>query len=361
MWVTSGAPFAQAGDGVWYVAHAGRQAGARHPRDADRARPHVVSRPALRRLDARAGHRDRGALLGLRRARASRHRRVIIPAHLDRPPRARAPSRRDRTAGSTSAPAPSRTRWRAVTRPRAPSCPSRATAATCASRPGACAARSGWPSSRAPRRCWSATTGATTSACDRPPDELNLVRDVTRAAPDFGFPDCYDQGGRACAATSRAARAPARPCRRRRRRRHARLGRPGPDRLRGRERLDRARASTPGASVRRIELRRRPGGGYDASGSVFATGFGEQDALGTAIGPGRRALPHAVRHRRRGALLPRLWPLIRAICPEVLKLDRVGGDTAVYHAREPQAQRRLAAHGAHAGAHPGRPARRRAA
>ena len=30
----------------------------------------------------------------------------------------------------------------------------------------------------------------------RPPDELNLVRDVTRAAPDFGFPDCYDQGGR---------------------------------------------------------------------------------------------------------------------------------------------------------------------
>ena len=36
----------------------------------------------------------------------------------------------------------------------------------------------------------------------RPPDELNLVRDVTRAAPDFGFPDCYDQGGRACAATA---------------------------------------------------------------------------------------------------------------------------------------------------------------
>ena len=41
-----------------------------------------------------------------------------------------------------------------------------------------------------------------------------------------------------------------------------------------------------GREVRRIELRRRPGGGYDASGSVFATGFGEQDPLGTAIGPG---------------------------------------------------------------------------
>jgi hypothetical protein len=36
----------------------------------------------------------------------------------------------------------------------------------------------------------------------RPPDELSLVRDVTRAAPDLGFPDCYDQGGRACAATA---------------------------------------------------------------------------------------------------------------------------------------------------------------
>ena len=38
--------------------------------------------------------------------------------------------------------------------------------------------------------------------------------------------------------------------------------------------------------MRRISLRRRPGGGYDATGSVFATGFGEQDPLGTAIGPG---------------------------------------------------------------------------
>ena len=74
----------------------------------------------------------------------------------------------------------------------------------------------------------------------RPPDELNLVRDVTRAAPDFGFPDCYDQGGRACAGTAAPlALLPA----------HAgvggvavtpRLGRARADRLRGRERLDRA-------------------------------------------------------------------------------------------------------------------------
>ena len=61
MWVTSGAPFAQPGDGVWYVAHFGARAGARHPRIADRAGPHVVPRPALRRLDAQQGHGDRGA------------------------------------------------------------------------------------------------------------------------------------------------------------------------------------------------------------------------------------------------------------------------------------------------------------
>jgi len=41
-----------------------------------------------------------------------------------------------------------------------------------------------------------------------------------------------------------------------------------------------------GRELRRIELRRRPGGGYDATESLFASGFGEQDPLGTAIGPG---------------------------------------------------------------------------
>ena len=64
-----------------------------------------------------------------------------------------------------------------------------------------------------------------------------------------------------------------------------------------------------GREVRRIELRRRPGGGYDASGSVFATGFGEQDALGTAIGPGGALYVTLFGDRRRRALLPRLRPL----------------------------------------------------
>ena len=64
------------------------QAGARHPRNPDRARPHVVSRTTLRRLDAEPGHGDRVALLGLRRT-ALRAPPGHHPGDLDRPPRAR--------------------------------------------------------------------------------------------------------------------------------------------------------------------------------------------------------------------------------------------------------------------------------
>ena len=142
----------------------------------------------------------------------------------------------------------------------------------------------------------------------RPPDELNLVRDVTRAAPDFGFPDCYDQGGRACAATAAPlALLPA----------HAGVGGVAVTRDWGGRGLTAFVAENgsilpgvdAGREVRRIELRRRPGGGYDASGSVFATGFGEQDALGTAIGPGGALYVTLFGDRRRRALLPGLRPL----------------------------------------------------
>ena len=44
--------------------------------------------------------------------------------------------------------------------------------------------------------------------------------------------------------------------------------------------------STAVPTVRMISLRRRPSGGYDAKTSPFATGFGDQDPLGVAIGPG---------------------------------------------------------------------------
>jgi hypothetical protein len=119
------------------------------------------------------------------------------------------------------------------------------------------------------------------------------VRDVTVAAPDFGFPDCYDQGGRACAATAvPLALLPA----------HAGVGGVAVARDWGGRGLTAFVAENgsvlpgtdAGRELRRIDLRRRPGGGYDATASVFATGFGEQDPLGTAIGPG-------------GALYVTLW------------------------------------------------------
>jgi glucose/arabinose dehydrogenase len=119
----------------------------------------------------------------------------------------------------------------------------------------------------------------------RPPDELDLVRDVTRAAPDFGFPDCYDQGGRACAGTvAPLAALPA----------HAGVGGVAVTRDWGGHGLTAFVAEngsiTPGVDagleLRRVALRRLPGCGYDADVSVFATGFADQDPLGTAFGPG---------------------------------------------------------------------------
>ena len=161
----------------------------------------------------------------------------------------------------------------------------------------------------------------------RPPDELNLVRDVTHAAPDFGFPDCYDQGGRACATTAAPlALLPA----------HAGVGGVAVARGLGRAGLTAFVAENgsilpgidAGRELRRIELRRRPGGGYDARGSVFATGFGEQDPLGDGDRPGRRALRHALGHRRGGPLLPGLQPLSPCdICRISLKPRAVRGDT----------------------------------
>jgi glucose/arabinose dehydrogenase len=119
----------------------------------------------------------------------------------------------------------------------------------------------------------------------RPPDELNLVRDVTRAAPDFGFPGCYGQGGTACAGTA----APLAPLPA-----HAGVGGVAVTRHWGGQGLTAFVAENgaivPGATtppaVRRISLRRRPGGGYDATTTPFAAGFRDQDPLGMAIGPG---------------------------------------------------------------------------
>jgi glucose/arabinose dehydrogenase len=119
----------------------------------------------------------------------------------------------------------------------------------------------------------------------RPPDELNLVRDVTRAAPDFGFPGCADRGGPACARTT--APLVALPA-------HAGVGgvAVSPD-WGGRgltafvaENGAVAPGVVAGRELLAVALRRRPGGGYAAAPRVLATGFADQDPLGTAIGPG---------------------------------------------------------------------------
>ncbi|MGZ6708743.1 MAG: PQQ-dependent sugar dehydrogenase [Solirubrobacteraceae bacterium] len=118
----------------------------------------------------------------------------------------------------------------------------------------------------------------------RPPDELNLIRDVTRAAPDFGFPGCNDAGNHVCAQTNRPLSL-FRP--------HSAPGGVAVARnwrgggltafvaLNG--------AVYPGVSaglrIEQIRLHRRPGGGYDTKKSVLASGFADQDPLGLAIGP----------------------------------------------------------------------------
>ena len=284
MWVTSGAPFTQAGDGVWYVAHAG-------------AKPVHVIRGTLTALGLTwfRGRLYVASTLSRVTGIVSRysgfdgrrfaHRRVVIPAisiglhglgTIAPGPQRPALPRRRRRAGRLAG--------------------GHVTSGTVVSFKGdgsdlrieAKGLRGPFGLAFVPGTASLLVTdnGRDDLGAQRPPDELNLVRDVTRAAPDFGFPDCYDQGGPACADSGGADSAPARPRRGRRRRRHARLGWPGADRLRRRERLDRAGCRRAGARCGASSCAGVPGGGYDATGSVFATGFAEQDPLGTAIGPG---------------------------------------------------------------------------
>ena len=119
----------------------------------------------------------------------------------------------------------------------------------------------------------------------RPPDELNLVCDVTHAALDFGFPGCADQGGPVCARTAEPLlRLPA----------HAGVGGVVVTRDWGGRGLTAFVAeggpALPGAlarpTVRMVALRRRASGGYDTVATPFATGFADQDPLGVAIGRG---------------------------------------------------------------------------
>ena len=283
MWVTSGAPFSQDGDGVWYVAHVG-------------ARPVHVIRGTLTALGLTwfrgklyvASTLSRVTGIVARYSdfdgRAFAHRRVVIPAI---------------SVGlhglGTLGPGPNGRLYLGAGAEQDALAGGHITSGTVVSFKGdgsdlrieAKGVRGPFGLAFIPGTASLLVTdnGRDDLGVHRPPDELNLVRDVTHAAPDFGFPDCYDQGGRACAGT--AAPLAVLPA-------HAGVGGVAVTRDWGGRGLTAFVAENgsilpgvdAGHEVRRIELRRRPGGGYDASASVFATGFGEQDALGTAIGPG---------------------------------------------------------------------------
>ena len=291
MWATSGAPFSQNGDGVWYVAHAG-------------ARPVHVIRGTLTALGLTwfrgrlyvASTLSRVTGIVARYSgfdgRRFAHRRVVIPAISI-----------GRHGLGTIAPGPKGRLYLGVGAEQDRLAGGHETSGTVVSFKGdgsdlrieAKGLRGPFGLAFVPGTASLLVTdnGRDDLGLHRPPDELDLVRDVTRAAPDFGFPDCYDQGGRACSGTAAPlALLPA----------HAGVGGVAVTGDWGGRGLTAFVAESgsvvggvdAGREVRRIELRRRPGGGYDATGSVFATGFGEQDALGTAIGPG-------------GALYVTLW------------------------------------------------------
>jgi glucose/arabinose dehydrogenase len=291
MWVTSGAPFKQSGDGVWYVPHAG-------------AKPvHVIGGTlgALgltwfngRLYVASALSPVTGIVARYSGfdGRRFAHRRVVVPSLAIR-----------RHTLGTIVPGPNRRLYVGVGAEQDALAGGHETSGTVVSFKGdgsdlrieAKGLRGPFGLAFVPGTASLLVTdnGRDDLGARRPPDELNLVRDVTRAAPDFGFPDCYDQGGAACAATAAPlALLPA----------HAGVGgvAVSPD-WGGRgltafvaENGSILSGTDAGRELRRIELRRRPGGGYDARSAVFASGFGEQDPLGTAIGPG-------------GALYVTLW------------------------------------------------------
>jgi glucose/arabinose dehydrogenase len=283
MWVTSGAPFHQDGDGVWYVAHAG-------------ARPVHVVRGTLTALGltwfrGRLYVASTTSLVTGIVARYSgfdgrrfAHRRVVVPS---------LPVRLH-TLG-TIAPGPSGRLYLGVGAERDAQAGGHVTSGTVVSFKGdgsdlrieAKGLRGpfGLAFIRGTASLLVTENGRDDLGARRPPDELNLVRDVTKAAPDFGFPECYDQGGPACAGT--ASPLVALPA-------HSGVGGVVVARDWGGRGLTAFVAEngaifpgiTAGREVRRIELRRRPGGGYDTTTSVFARGFADQDPLGVAIGPG---------------------------------------------------------------------------
>ncbi len=118
----------------------------------------------------------------------------------------------------------------------------------------------------------------------RPPEELDIV-DVAGGAPDFGFPDCFGQGGPACRGTRRPLL------------RMAAHAAPGAVAV-VRHSATRATAYVPrfgssfadqptGGDVVSAALTRRAGG-WTARSRRLARGLGRQNPLGAAVGPDGR-------------------------------------------------------------------------
>ncbi|HEY7621816.1 MAG TPA: hypothetical protein VH834_18720 [Solirubrobacteraceae bacterium] len=283
MWVTSGAPFAQEGDGVWYVAHAG-------------ARPvHVIEGTHMALgLTWFRGRLYVASALGdvtgvVRRysgfdGRRFAHRRAVVPA---------LPI--GRHALGTILPGPNDRLYVGVGAEHDAIAGGHETSGTLVSFKGdgsdlrieAKGLRGPYGLAFLPGTASLLVTddGRDDLGLHRPPDELNLIRDVTRAAPDFGFPGCADFGGPVCARTSAPlVRLPA----------HAGVGGVAVSRDWSGRGLTAFVAENgpvyPGSTavpmVRMISLHRRPSGGYAAKATPFATGFDDQDPLGVAIGPG---------------------------------------------------------------------------
>jgi glucose/arabinose dehydrogenase len=283
MWITSGAPFRQPGDGVWYVAHAGATPvhvihGTLMALGVTWFRGRLYVTSALSQVTgivARYTGFD---------GRRFAHRRVVVPALSI-----------GRHALGTIVPGPNGRLYVGVGAEHDTIAGGHATSATVVSFKGdgsdlrieATGLRGPYGLAFIPGTASLLVTddGRDDLGLSRPPDELNLVRDVTHAALDFGFPGCADEGGPVCARTARPlVRLPA----------HAGVGGVAVTRDWGGRGLTAFVAENgpvlPGAlarpTVRMVALRRRAGGGYDAVATPFATGFADQDPLGVAIGPG---------------------------------------------------------------------------
>ena len=188
MWVTSGAPFRQKADGVWYVAHAG-------------APPVHVIRGTLTALGLTwfrgklyvASTLSRVTGIVARYSgfdgRAFAHRRVVIPAISV-----------GRHALGTIVPGPKGRLYLGAGAEQDALAGGHLTSGTVVSFKGdgsdlrieAKGLRGPFGLAFLPGTASLLVTddGRDDLGLRRPPDELNLVRDVTVAAPDFGFPDC---------------------------------------------------------------------------------------------------------------------------------------------------------------------------